>query len=506
MLEHDQLTFEQLQPQPSYGFSMVDFVRILFKRSKVILSFFLATVLTTILLLLLLSKPLYHTDAKLMMEIGKEHIFDPALMTTDSARPVIKYNTNQQSAFAREVLLGHYLLDKVVRQIGYNNIYKWDELPADDENNDEEYLIETTVKILQEELSVSPIKNSNLLNVSLEHEDPEIAANVVNTLIRLFIDRHMIIRNDEEKRDFYLQQAKQLEEKLKKNESALQALKQKNGILSSLPDEKRMLIEQQMKLKASHEDTLIRMQEVEERIAQLQDQLGNTSDNPQALASLNQRLLDLQAEESKLLSSFNSTSRVVVNVRNEINSVKAQLKKLGSDKAYGNNPTASGTSLHSRLQDSLLDQQVEQGALKATAAAQQSQLEKNRNKILLLDKMEKALERQEEQILIDQKNYKMFLSKYEQTSITNAMDEKGITNIRIVEPAYVPSRPVSGKRRLAVLASMIFGLLGGIGLAYLLELLGPTIDTRRDVEKYLGVPVLATVPATLLPAAGHQLQ
>ncbi len=120
--------------------------------------------------------------------------------------------------------------------------------------------------------------------------------------------------------------------------------------------------------------------------------------------------------------------------------------------------------------------------------------------------MEKALERQEEQILIDQKNYKMFLSKYEQTSITNAMDEKGITNIRIVEPAYVPSRPVSGKRRLAVLASMIFGLLGGIGLAYLLELLGPTIDTKRDVEKYLGVPVLATVPATLLPAAGHQLQ
>ena len=47
---------------------------------------------------------------------------------------------------------------------------------------------------------------------------------------------------------------------------------------------------------------------------------------------------------------------------------------------------------------------------------------------------------------------------------------------------------------------MIFGLIGGIGLAYFLELLGPTIDTKKDVERYLGATVLAIVPDNLLSA------
>lgn len=501
MLENDPPTFEQLPPESSYGFSMVDFIRVLFKRSSTILSFFLATVSTVIVLLLIFNKPMYHTEAKLLMEIGKEHIFDPALMTTDSARPYIRYNINQQSVFAGEVLRGHYLLDKVVRKIGHNNIYTSDELPTDEENSGEDYQIEATANILRDKISVSAIPKSSLLSVSFEHEDPEIAAKVVNTLVNLFINRHMTILKDEEKRDFYQQQSKQLETKLQKNEQALQELKHKNGILSSIPEEKRILVEQQLKLEAEHGQTIIKIQEINERISQINAQLSTTSDNPQALASLNQRLLNLQAEESKLLASFNKTSRVVINVRNEISQVKAKIKKLGKGKSYGNNPTSTGTSLYSRLQESLLDQQVEQGALKAAEQAQNVQLEKYRTKIILLDKIEKALERQEEQILIDQKNYKMFLAKYEQTSITNAMDEKGITNIKIVEPAYVPNGPIHGKRSMAVLMSMVFGLFGGIGLAYLLELLGPTIDTKKDVEKYLGVPVLASIPDKLIPAA-----
>lgn len=503
MLENDQLTYERLQPEPSYGFSLVGFVRVLFKRWPIILSFFLATVTTVILLLLIFSKPLYQAESKLQLEMGKEHIFDPSLLTTDSKRPVIRYNTNKQAVFASEILQGHYLLDKLVRKIGYENIYSTDDLTTDSETEDPELEIETTVKILQQKISVAPIPDSALLEVSFQHKNPKVAANVVNTLVNMFINRHMTIENDEQKRDFYLQQSKLLEQKLKKNEHALQELKLKNGILSSIPEEKRLLVEQQMKLEAEHGQSIIKIKEIEERISQLKNQLEKTSNNPQALASLNKRLLDLEAEESKLLSSFNKNSRVVTNVKSEINSVKARIKKLGSGKTYGNSPSPSGESLHARLQDTLLDQEVEIGALKAAEQAQLAQIEKNRSKIVLLDKMEKALDRQEEQILIDQKNYKMFLAKFEQTSITNALDEKGITNVKIVEPAYIPNRPVAGKRRLAVMLSMLFGLFGGIGLAYLLELIGPTIDTKKDVERYLGVPVLASIPDTMLPAASQ---
>lgn len=502
MIGNNQLTYERLEPESPSGFSLVDFVRILFKRWPTILSFFLATVGTVVLIALLFHTPTYQTEAKLLLEIGKEHIFDPTLMATDAGRPIIRYNTNQQTAFASEVLQGHYLLDSAVRKIGHNKIYESEKSSDDVDNSGQETQIEKVVKILQNEIYVSAIPDSSLLNVSFEHEDPEVAADVVNTLLSLFVDRHLAIQKDEEKRDFYKEQATLLETKLQRNEQALQKTKLENGILSSIPDETRILVEQQLKLEANHGNTTIQIREVEERIKQLKAQIGNTSENPQAIAALNSRLLELQLKERELLANYDSKSRIVRNIRGEINSVQAKMDKLGKDKLYGNTPSVGG-SLYERLQEEILKQEVELNALRATSEAQQTQLEQYHNKITNLDKMEMVMDRQEEQILIDQKNYKIFLSKYEQATISNAMDEEGITSIRIVEPAFIPNRPVEGKRRLAVLISMIIGLVGGIALAFILELLGPTIDTKRDVERYLGAPVLAIVPETLLSAPGQ---
>ena len=440
MLEnnHNQLTYEKLETESQSGFGLVDFVRVLFKRWPTILSFFLATVITVVLISLIFSAPLYRTEAKLLLEIGKEHIFDPTLLTTDAGRPIIKYNTSQQTSLASEILQGHYLLDKVVRKIGYNTIYNLADLPDTTiESNDQEILIEKAIIFLQEDIEVSSIPDSSLLNISFENEDPKVAAEVVNSLINLFVDRHLSIRKDEEKRVFYKEQASLLETKLQENEKSLQKIKHENGILSSLPEEKRMLTEQQIKLDALHGSTLIKIQEIIERIARLQSQIGDTSDNPKALATLNSTLLELQLEERKLLSNFNKKSSVVLNIRAQINSIQAKINKLGKGKRYGNTPSADG-SLYERLQEELLKQDVELNALRATGQAQKTQLEQYRNKIINLDKMEMALDRQEEQILIDQKNYKIFLSKYEQTRISNAMDEEGITSIRVVEPAYVP--------------------------------------------------------------------
>ena len=503
MLENNQLTYQGMEPEAQPGFRLVDFVRVLFKRWPVILSFFLATVGTVILTLLLFHSPMYHTEAKLMLEIGKEHIFDPTLLTSDAGRPIIRYNAHQQTAFAGEILQGHYLLDRAVRKIGHDNIYPAGKLMGNVGAGDQEIGIEKAIKLLQEEIVVSSVPDSSLLNIGFEHEDPELAAEVVNLLVSLFIGRHLAIRKDDKKRDFYEEQAVLLEEKLQVNEKLLQATKTRYGVLSSIPEEMQILVEQRLKLEAARSDTFIQMSEVKERIVLLKTQIGNTPRNAQAITALNSRLLELQQSESEFLSNFDSKSRVVRNVREEIGTVKAKIKTLGEGKRYGNAPSTNG-SLYQRLQEEILKQEVEVSALKATGDAQQTQLDQYRNKISSLGSIEMRMERQEEQIKIDQRNYKIFLSKFEQASISNAMDEEGITSIRVVEPAYVANRPIEGKRRLTVLASMIFGLIGGVGLAYLLELLGPTMDTKKDVERYLGVPVLAIVPEALLPDSSGQ--
>jgi succinoglycan biosynthesis transport protein ExoP len=65
---------------------------------------------------------------------------------------------------------------------------------------------------------------------------------------------------------------------------------------------------------------------------------------------------------------------------------------------------------------------------------------------------------------------------------------------QIVQPAYLPGSPSNaGVMRNAFLA-LIVGLAIGTGIAFLRERLDDRIRDREDLEKHLGVPVLAVVP------------
>jgi capsular exopolysaccharide synthesis family protein len=70
------------------------------------------------------------------------------------------------------------------------------------------------------------------------------------------------------------------------------------------------------------------------------------------------------------------------------------------------------------------------------------------------------------------------------------------SNITVIDPARVPKSPSEPNvpRNLAV--GFMVGILGGIGLAILLELLDNTVNLPEDVEVSSGLPVIGVVPAT----------
>ncbi|MEW6101883.1 MAG: polysaccharide biosynthesis tyrosine autokinase [Candidatus Omnitrophota bacterium] len=67
-------------------------------------------------------------------------------------------------------------------------------------------------------------------------------------------------------------------------------------------------------------------------------------------------------------------------------------------------------------------------------------------------------------------------------------------NVNIVIPAEVPVLPVRPKRLLNLLIGTVFGLFGGIGLAFLLDYLDDTIRNIDAIEHLTGWPVLGSVP------------
>lgn len=68
------------------------------------------------------------------------------------------------------------------------------------------------------------------------------------------------------------------------------------------------------------------------------------------------------------------------------------------------------------------------------------------------------------------------------------------TKYRIMEPASVPLEPVKPNRLKITLLGMILGLFIGGAAALLAELLDNSFKRVEDVEEFLEVPVLATIP------------
>jgi len=84
-----------------------------------------------------------------------------------------------------------------------------------------------------------------------------------------------------------------------------------------------------------------------------------------------------------------------------------------------------------------------------------------------------------------------------QTKLKEAQISSGLrsSNIRIMDPAMVPSTPARPAKTRNIALAIVVGLVGGIGLALLREYLDNTVKTPDDVETLARLPSLAVVPA-----------
>jgi len=83
------------------------------------------------------------------------------------------------------------------------------------------------------------------------------------------------------------------------------------------------------------------------------------------------------------------------------------------------------------------------------------------------------------------------MTKLKETALSQGLRS---SNIRVVDPAMIPSTPARPAKTRNITLAMLAGLVGGIGLALLREYLDNTVKTPDDVETLARLPSLAVVP------------
>ncbi len=451
--------------------SLRDFLHVVFKRKGRILLFFGVT-LGTVAVVTFMTSPTYEATAQILVKIGREDVYLPDL-PEGRVRPAIRVTREEQINGEIEILKSRFLAEKVVESLGPTIIYEDLNDPArgflgslfqapNNEQSPPDEAGQTIVAAmrLKRAITIEGVPNSSVINISFQHTDPLMAGTVVNKLVSFYLEHHLRVHKNPRFYVFFREQSQMLRNKMEQVEDRLRNLKKKHGLTSNLDEQRTLLLSQEADLRVELNKTLAQEAEMENRLR-----------NPVPDTNLLGTLVELELKEREFVTKYTDESRLVQGVRDEIQMVRQRLANLDSTR---------------------YDAEME--ALRARKQIQGAQLADYQRRLEELNQIETEFARLQQGVEIDRHNYELYLSKFEQSRISEAMDTQKIANVSLIEPAKAPLKPVGPNIRLNMLLAVFTGGFGGLGLAFVSEYLDDSLEKDEDVENHLDVPVLASVP------------
>ncbi|HXG29213.1 MAG TPA: polysaccharide biosynthesis tyrosine autokinase [Nevskiales bacterium] len=329
-------------------------------------------------------------------------------------------------------------------------------------------------------LTVEPIYSSQLMKVSFESEDPELAALVANTLAELFIESSLEARlaAAQKASSWLTQKLEGLREDLQKAEQALQAFREQEQLVNVGGE--RGLVEEELT------DNARRLREARKKTAELASaywKIQQAGDDPGKLEDVSTLLQDdvvRRAKESVLQASETVKQLESRYGPKHPQMIAARARLDAATSAYRTQliTAAKGVKAEyeiARESERLLTQ-FETGA---------------RGTIRGLDRKQYQLRALERDVETNRQLYDMFLARFKETDLTGQYE---VLNARVVDPAVPPQRPFKPKKRKIVFLSTLAGLLLGLLLAGLSALLSDMVRSGEELESLTGTPVLGVLP------------
>ena len=361
-------------------------------------------------------------------------------------------------------------------------------------------------------LTVDVPKKSNVIKVRLDHSDAELVQPILTQLLDSYAKRHAEIHRDLGAVDTFLsQQTDQLKGRLTESEEQLRTLKSKAGIIS-LEDSKKAYAEQIAKIRQEMFTTEALLAE-QLPLLQEQGRLAPTNGEPAVvepalpLDKINEyrtilsRLDSLREQEFALRSQLTDENPRVKRIREQVVENETIKKKLeDQNPKLTAIPAPAKTASIGPLPQ--MDDPNRARSLEAKMKVLNGQLVIVRAEAAALDQLETVILQFQRKKELEEKNYRYFAAGLEQARFEEALASSKLSNISIVQAPSAPGR-TPGKRSKMIGMALAAGLFGGIGLAFLLELVvDQTLKRSLEVESKLHLPLFFSIPKLALNGHG----
>lgn len=351
---------------------------------------------------------------------------------------------------------------------------------------------------------VVPVKGTDLIQISFEHTDPALAAQVADVWAKTYVDENRLANRMEASSAarFIAQQLDKTKAELAEAETKLRDYKSRHGAVD-LSEEARASVQSLATVEAELRAAEAQSAEASARVTALRRQVGVSSGAAMTATALSQdagvnrlRQQLLEAETNPVLSdpSLTQDNPQVKAAQAQIATLRKALNEAAKSvagRSYGGEDMANFDPVRQSLTRSLVESEVNALAYDTRVASLRSRVGNYSGRLTGLPDKELALTRLVRNASVTAELYKMLLQKHEEVRIQEAMN---IGNVRVVEEASPPKAPVRPKRSQNMLIGLLVGLMAGVGAALFLEYLDDTLQTADDAEKIVNLPVLGIIP------------
>jgi uncharacterized protein involved in exopolysaccharide biosynthesis len=434
----------------------------------------------------------YESHFKVLLRRGR---FDPLVSSEppsamDFTRPDI---TEEDLNSEVELLRDEDLLKQVVRMAQL--------VPADTPDLERPAEVEHAVRKLARRLDVDALKKSNLIQVSYKDTSAERAARILSALSTLYVQRHTNLQRPPGEILFFDQQTAAYEKRLHQSEAELVQFTRARGVVSAAL-ERDIALQKLGEADAGYRQIDQDRVETERRIASLGEQLKSFpsrsvtlkrwADNPDALEKMKTHLLELQLKHTELLSRYEPSYRLVQEVEQEIAETRAEIAAEALTPVRDETTDKDPNYEWARME--IEKAQVQWDGLRARQSAASTQVASLRSFAQQLQSESVDQQNLLRNAKAEEDNYLLYLHKREEARIGDALDERRILNVAIVEPPVAPALPEHSVF-LYLLLAFGLALAFSVGIAFTTEYFDPTIRTPDEARGVLEVPVLAWLPA-----------
>lgn len=367
------------------------------------------------------------------------------------------------------------------------------------QERDPEKPLAAAVRKLRSDLKVEVLPKTTLIAISYQSTKPQMAAQVMKTLLDLYMEKHLEVHQPAGTFEFFQQQTQQYEHGLSQAESRLVGYRRTQGVVSPTL-EKTATLQKIAEFRADLKQTQAAIAETQQRRQALEAQAGTLpsrtttearlSDNPQLMGQLKFTLLNLELKRTELLQKFEPSYRIVKEVETELEQTRAAIeaaeKSQLREETTNRNPTYAWVDSElAKTRSELAAQQARAEVLKRTVFAYEQQAS-------TLDEQEATEEDLQREKKTQEDNYLLYQRKQEEARISNALDRSRILNISVAEPPMVPDMP-SRSRFFTLLMGLLAAVVASVITGATAEYLNPSLKNAVDVMEFLEVPVLASI-------------